>query len=64
MFYITDLLQNLEAQVRLGLGADPRLSRSLDYVLRKQDSNGRWALDYAHSGKTWANFGQGKQPNK
>ena len=64
VFYVTDLLQNAEALVRLGLGADPRLPRSLEFIRGKQDRDGRWALDYDYTGKTWVNFGQKKQPNK
>ena len=64
VFYVTDLLQNVEALVRLGLGKDMRLSRSLNYILEKQDQDGRWSLDYDYSDKTWVNFGEKKQPNK
>jgi hypothetical protein len=64
VFYVTDLLQNVEALVRLGLGADPRLSRAIDFILEKQDRDGCWALDYTYAGKTWIEFGQKKQPNK
>ncbi len=64
VFYVTDLLQNVEALVRLGYGNDPRLSRALDLIRSKQDANGRWALEYEYSGKTWGEFGQKKQPNK
>ncbi|MEW5829556.1 MAG: nitrogen fixation protein NifH [Chloroflexota bacterium] len=64
VFYVTDLLQNVEALVRLEFGSDPRLSRALDLIRSKQDANGRWALEYDYSGKTWGEFGQKKQPNK
>ncbi len=64
VFYVTDLLQNIEALVRLGLGPDPRLSNALNVIREKQDDNGRWALDYDYSGKIWVDFGKKKQPNK
>jgi hypothetical protein len=64
VFYVTDLLQNVEALVRLGLGTDPRLTRSLDFIQGKQDRDGRWNLEYDYAGKTWVDFGQKKQPNK
>jgi hypothetical protein len=64
VFYVSDLLQNVEALVRLGYGNDPRLSNALNIVREKQDNNGRWALDYAYTGKTWVDFGKKKQPNK
>ncbi len=63
VFYITDLLQNVEALVRLGYGGDPRLVNSLKIIQDKQDAQGRWALEYDYRGKTWTDFGSKKQPN-
>ncbi len=64
VFYITDILQILEALVGLGFGGDARLENALTLVLNKQDSQGRWTLDYDYAGKTWVSFGVKKQPNK
>jgi hypothetical protein len=64
VFYVTDLLQVLEALVRLGYGSDPRLANALDLLRQKQDAQGRWSLEYDYTGKTWADFGSKKQPNK
>jgi hypothetical protein len=64
VFYVTDLLQNVEALVRLGYGADPRLAAALQLVRDKRDANGRWALEYDYAGKTWVDFGAKKQPSK
>jgi hypothetical protein len=64
VFYVTDLLQVLEALVVLGYGNDPRLANALELVRQKQDEQGRWSLDYAYTGKTWVDFGLQKQPNK
>ena len=64
VFYVTDLLQIVEAMVLLGYGNDARLSRALDLIREKQDSNGRWPLEYDYTGKTWIDFGVKKQPNK
>ncbi len=64
VFYITDLLQNVEALVSLGYGQDKRLARALDLIESKQDSSGRWPLEYDYTGKTWLDFGAKKQPNK
>jgi hypothetical protein len=64
IFYVTDLLQVVEALVTLGYGNDPRLSQAIKLVREKQDGDGRWALDYDYTGKTWVNFGTKKQPNK
>ena len=63
VFYVTDLLQNVEALVALGYGKDPRLANALGLIRGKQDK-GRWALEYDYSGKTWLDFGAKKQPNK
>jgi hypothetical protein len=64
VFYVTDLLQNVEALTQLGYGHDPRLTRALAVIRDKQDARGRWPLEYDYAGKTWADFGPKKQPNK
>jgi len=64
VFYVTDLLQVVEALAALGYGADPRLSRALALIREKQDRHGRWTLDYDYTGKTWVAFGAKKQPNQ
>jgi hypothetical protein len=64
VFYVTDLLQNVEALVGLGYGNDPRLVRALNIIRQKQDSLGRWLLEYDYTGKTWVDFGAKKQHNK
>ncbi len=64
VFYVTDLLQNVEALVRLGYGNDPRLSNALKFIQDKQDENGKWVLEYDYAGKTWVDFGKKKEPNK
>jgi hypothetical protein len=64
VFYVTDLLQNVEVLVRLGYGNDPRLANSLELIRNKQDDQGRWSLDYNYIGKTWLDFGAKREPNK
>jgi hypothetical protein len=63
VFYITDLLQNVEALVGLGYGRDPRLGRALQVIREKQDAEGRWPLEYHYGTKTWVSFGRKGQPN-
>ncbi|MBN2149657.1 MAG: hypothetical protein JW726_19875 [Anaerolineales bacterium] len=63
VYYVTDLLQIVEALVGLGYGQDARLANALRLVVDKQDSQGRWLLEYDYSGKTWVDFGPKKQPN-
>jgi len=64
VFYVTDLLQNVEALVGLGYGTDPRLTKAIKLIRDKQDEHGRWPLEYDYNGKTWVDFGPKKQPNK
>ena len=64
VFYVTDLLQVVEALVEFGYGSDPRLANTIELIRNKQDERGRWQLEYDYSGKTWVDFGEKKQPNK
>jgi hypothetical protein len=64
VFYVTDLLQNVEALVNLGCGPDPRLASALQIIREKADDPGRWKLEYDYKGKTWADFGLKGQPNQ
>ncbi len=48
----------------LGYGQDPRLRKSIQRIREKQDSAGRWPLEYNYSGKTHAEFGEMKKPSK
>jgi hypothetical protein len=64
VFYVTDLLQNVEALVALGYGDDPRLAHALSLIASKQDADGRWSLDYNYRDKTWVTFGENRAPNK
>ena len=63
VFYVTDILQIVEALVGLGCGEDPRLQNALNVIREKQDMQGRWLLEYDYTGKTWVNFGTKKKPN-
>jgi hypothetical protein len=64
VFYVSDILQIVEALAGLGYGRDPRLANTLDFIRGKQDSLGRWPMEYSYTGKTWLDFGASKQPNK
>jgi hypothetical protein len=63
VFYVTDVLQNVEALVSLGCASDPRLANALQLVRDRQDDRGRWSLEYDYTGKTWVDFGLKKEPN-
>jgi hypothetical protein len=64
VFYITDVLQIVEALAALGCAGDPRLAHAVELVLNKRDGQGRWALEYDYAGKTWGSYGAKNQPNK
>ena len=64
VFYVTDLLQNVEALVGLGYGRDPRLTNAIELIREKQDADGRWPLEYDYAGKTCGDYGTLKAPNK
>ena len=64
VFYVTDLLQNVDALIRLGFGSDPRLQNAIKFIIKKQGADGRWSLEYDYAGKTWVDFGHKKQANK
>ena len=64
LFYVTDLLRNVEALIGVGYGRDPRLANSLAIIRGKQDAQGRWPLEYSYTGKTWVDFGPKKQVSK
>jgi hypothetical protein len=40
------------------------LSNTLNIIQEKQDSKGRWLLEYDYTGKTWMDFGKKKEPSK
>jgi hypothetical protein len=64
IFYVTDLLQLVEALQSTGMGHDPRLDNTYELIREKGASAGRWALEYGYQGKMWVEFGKKKQPNK
>jgi hypothetical protein len=64
VFYVTDVMQIVEALIALGRGGDPRLLNALDLIRGKQDRLRRWLLEYDYTGKTWVDFGTKRQPNK
>jgi len=62
--YVADVLQNLEVLVALGQANDPRLGRALEFVESKQDSQGRWKMEYSLNGKMWVDFEKKGKPSK
>jgi hypothetical protein len=65
VFYVSDLLQLAEVAARLGYGRHAGLKPTLELIRGKQDSLGRWPMEYDYlRGKTWVDFGARGQPNK
>ncbi len=64
LFYVTDVLQNLEALTSLGVGPDPRLNAAIELVLSKQDAQGRWKMEYTYNSKTFADIEEKGEPSK
>lgn len=64
VFYVTDVLQNLEVLTALGYGQDARLRPALELLLSQQDGNGRFPMKYTYNGKTWVDIEAKNQPSK
>jgi hypothetical protein len=64
IFYVTDILQIVEALAGLGFGSDPRLTDAIDLIREKGGEEGCWPLEYSYAGKTWVDIGEKKLPNK
>jgi len=64
VFYVTDVLQLVEALVEAGYGNDARLDNAYDLILDKRDPAGRWKMEYSYAGKTWADVERKGQPSK
>jgi hypothetical protein len=62
--YVADVLQTLEVLVELGHGKDPRLQHAVEFVLSKQDRQGRWHNEYPYRGKLWADVDAPRTPSK
>ena len=64
VFYITDVMQILEALLTLGLAGDSRLKNAIDLILEKRDRQGRWLMTYTYNGKMVVDFEEKKKPSK
>jgi hypothetical protein len=61
--FTSDLLEALDVLGTLGAPPGPGFEAALAVVRSRQDSSGRWALEYTPR-NTWAEFGTVGQPNK
>ena len=64
LFYVTDVLQTVEALTDAGFGGDPRLAAAYELILGKRDRAGRWKMEYSYRGKTWADIEEPGKPGK
>jgi hypothetical protein len=62
--YTGDVLETATALAELGYAADPRLAHTLQFILSKQDAQGRWKLEGGLNGKLWADIEKKGQPSK
>jgi hypothetical protein len=62
--YVADVLQNLQVLCELGYAGDPHLPPVVEWLLSKQDEQGRWKNQYAYNGKTWVDFERQGAPSK
>jgi hypothetical protein len=64
LFWVADLLQNLEVLASFGCGSNPRLSAAMDFVSSKQDEQGRWKIERSYNGKTLVDIEEKGKPSK
>jgi hypothetical protein len=62
--YWSDVLETVANLVDLGFGADPRLQLALEWILAKQDDQGRWKLGNSLNGKMWVDIEAKGKPSK
>jgi hypothetical protein len=62
--YWSDVLETVEVLADLGCGSDARLSNAVQFVLNKQDSQGRWKLENSLNGKMWVDIEKKGKPSK
>jgi hypothetical protein len=62
--YSSDVLETTTALVEAGYGGDRRLANALQFILSKQDAQGRWKLENALNGKMWADIEEKGKPSK
>ncbi|MEI8305707.1 MAG: hypothetical protein WCF99_01460 [Chloroflexales bacterium] len=62
--YWSDVLETLTVLVALGYGRDPRLAEAYQWLVGKQDAQGRWKLEHALTGKMWVDIERKGKPSK
>ncbi len=62
--YVADVVQVLEALADVGCAADPRAAHAVEWILGRQDDDGRWRNEYPYAGKMWADIDRRGAPSK
>jgi hypothetical protein len=62
--YWSDVLETVTNLVKLGHGEDPRLKPALEWIVDKQDNQGRWKLENSLNGKMWVDIEAKGKPSK
>lgn len=62
--YWSDVLETTAVLAQAGCGSDPRLANALQFILSKQDDQGRWRLENSLNGKMWADIEKKGKPSK
>jgi len=62
--YVADILQNLTVLCELGFAKDARLQPAIDWLLSKQEQQGRWRNQSTSHGKTWVDIDKQGQLSK
>jgi hypothetical protein len=62
--YWSDVLESTAVLVELGYGSHPQLANALQFILGKQDAQGRWKLENTLKGKMWVDIEKKGKPSK
>jgi hypothetical protein len=62
--YRIDVLETTAVLAELGYGNEPSLGNALQFILSKQDSQGRWKMEKTLNGKMWADIEEKGKPSK
>jgi hypothetical protein len=62
--YWSDVLETISNLVELGFGKDPRLVSGLNWIVGKQNDEGRWKLENSLNGKMWVDIETKGRPSK
>jgi hypothetical protein len=62
--YWSDVLEITSVLIDLGYGSDPRLNNAIQFILGKQNAQGRWKLENSINGKMWIDIEKKGKPSK